>query len=364
MLQRLTNLLSLKKRWDKKRPQIGSTPADVVHRENKWRLLRYRPRPEGLAYSTPLLLVPSLINRHYVLDLMPGRSFAEWLVAQGHDVWCIDWGTPADEDRYLSFDQICDGYIGRAVRRVAREAPGARTHLLGYCLGGTLTTIYAAANGEHLAGHIALAAPVNFHDEGLLSRWTRTSTFDVEKIVEACGNVPWQLMQGAFHLLRPTMNLSKAVYVLDRAWDDRFLDGLVGKETWANDNVCFPGAAYRRYIEELYRDNLLIKGEFSLAGRPVRLGDITNPTLALAFEHDHIVPADSAGALIEHISSEDKELMRLPGGHVGAVVSRKAKEHLWPIISTWLAERDQQPEDKRKEKEETTSHREARHALH
>jgi polyhydroxyalkanoate synthase subunit PhaC len=341
MLQRLTNLLSLKKRFDQKRPEIGSTPADVVHRENKWRLLHYRPRPEGLAFGTPLLLVPSLINRHYVLDLMPGRSFAEWLVAQGHDVWCIDWGTPADEDRYLSFDQICDGYIGRAVRRVARQAPGAKTHLLGYCLGGTLTAIYAAAHGEHLAGHIALAAPVNFHDDGLLSRWTRTSTFDVQKIVEACGNVPWQLMQGAFHLLRPTMNLSKAVYVLDRAWDDQFLDGLVAKETWANDNVSFPGEAYRRYIEELYQDNALVRGEFSLGGRPVHLGDITNPTLALAFEHDHIVPSDSAGALIEHISSEDKELMRLPGGHVGAVVSRKAKEHLWPIISGWLAERDE-----------------------
>src|SRR5262245_11570944 len=79
---------------------LGATPADVVHHENKWRLLRYRPRPEGLAFRSPLLLVPSLINRHYVMDLVPGKSLCEYLVAEGHDVYMIDWGTPGDEDRY------------------------------------------------------------------------------------------------------------------------------------------------------------------------------------------------------------------------------------------------------------------------
>ncbi|QDG50271.1 alpha/beta fold hydrolase [Persicimonas caeni] len=340
MLKRLTNLLTLKRRSREKQPEIGSTPADVVHRENKWRLLHYRPRTEGPAYKTPILLVPSLINRHYVLDLMPGRSFAEWLVGQGHDVYCIDWGTPTGEDRYLTFDDVCETYLGRAVRKVARSSETGKTHLLGYCLGGTLTTIYAAKHQEYLAGHIALAAPINFHDDGLLSRWTRTETFDVDKLVEANGNVPWQLMQGAFHLLRPTMNLSKAVYLVDRAWDDQFLDGFVAKETWANDNVSFPGEAYRRYIDELYIGNKLIAGEFALGGTPVRLEDIENPTLVLAFEHDHIVPADSAAVLVDEISSDDKEVMRLPGGHVGAVVSRKAAEHLWPIIGQWLADRD------------------------
>lgn len=346
MINRLWNLLTLKKRAKEKQPEIGSTPADVVHRENKWRLLHYRPKshrtsPEGAEYKTPILLVPSLINRHYVLDLMPGRSFAEWLVAKGHDVWCIDWGTPADEDRYVSFDDVCETYLGRAVRKVARTSDSGKTHLLGYCLGGTLTTIFAAKHQEHLAGHIALAAPIDFHDDGLLSSWTRTGSFDVEKIVDACGNVPWQLMQGAFHLLRPTMNLSKAVYLVDRAWDDQFLDGFVAKETWAGDNVSFPGQAYLRYIKELYQDNKLISGEFALGGTPVHLEDIENPTLVLAFKHDHIVPLESAGVLVDKISSKDKELMELPGGHVGAVVSRKASERLWPIISGWLAERDE-----------------------
>jgi hypothetical protein len=100
--RRLRNLLGLLTR---PKPVVGATPADAVYSENKWRLLRYRPRPAsegGLAYRTPVLLVPSLINRHYVLDLQPGRSFAAWLVARGHDVFIVDWGTPTDEDRYLA----------------------------------------------------------------------------------------------------------------------------------------------------------------------------------------------------------------------------------------------------------------------
>ena len=87
--------------------------------------MRFRPRAQGSAFKTPLLLVPSLINRHYVLDLMPGKSFAEYFVAQGHDVWCIDWGTPGDEDRYVTFDDVCDQIIGR-VRKTGAIDNGQR----------------------------------------------------------------------------------------------------------------------------------------------------------------------------------------------------------------------------------------------
>ena len=139
--RRWRNLLGMVKR---PKPVVGATPADVVHRENKWSLLRYRARPEGVAYATPVLLVPSLINRHYVLDLQPGRSIAEALVARGHDVFIIDWGTPGPEDRLLSFDTITDTYLGRAIRVAAQHGARAKAHVLGYCLGGTLAVVHAA----------------------------------------------------------------------------------------------------------------------------------------------------------------------------------------------------------------------------
>lgn len=321
------------------RERVGKTPHDVVHRENKWRLIRYRARREGILHATPIVMVPSLINRHYVLDLMPERSFVEYLVARGHDVFIIDWGTPTAEDRYLDFDTICDQYIARAIRRACRLAQSEKAHLMGYCLGGTLAVIHAAVRPERIATLSLLAAPIDFHDDGPLSVWTRSKTFDVGAIVDGTGNVPWQLMQGAFVMLRPTLNLTKAVTLLDRLWDDDKLDSFFGLETWGNDNVSFPGACYQRYIEELYRNNALLEGTFTLSGQPVRLEAITCPLLNITFKHDSIVPYESAAVLSERIRSTDAELLRLPGGHVGAVVSRKAAQGLWPKMATFWEER-------------------------
>jgi polyhydroxyalkanoate synthase len=319
---------------------VGTTPNDVVYQENKWSLLRYRARPEGLAHQTPILLIPSLINRHYVLDLMPGKSFIEYLVKEGFDVYCIDWGTPKAEDRYVTFDDIVDVAIGRAIRRTARNAPQKKAHVLGYCMGGTLAAIHGAAHPEHIASFIALAAPIRFDDGGLLARWTNSKGFSVDALIDGTGNVPWQLLQGAFHMLRPTLPLAKTVNVIDRAWNDEFLDGFFALEAWGNDNVALPGEFYRRYITELYQQNLLITGRFTLSGKTIDLKGFTAPTLAISFQNDNIVPASSASALLELIGATEKEHLDLPGGHVGAVVSKHAARALWPQLSSFFARHD------------------------
>lgn len=331
----LDSLLALIRRAPRGLPPVGQTPHEVAWAENKWRLLRFTPRERR--YGTPVLLVPSLINRWYVLDLGPGRSFIEHLVAQGHEVLCVDWGTPGAEDRYLTWDDIGGRYLGRAVRIAARQT--GRTHLLGYCLGGTLTTAYAAAFPEGIASLTALAAPVDFEHAGMMAAWTRTPTFDVRALVAAFGNVPWPLMQASFQLLRPTLGASKLVALLDRAWDDEFLDGFLATERWSNDNVSFPGACYARYIEELYRQNRLCAGTFTVCGRPARLPDLRCPLLVVAFAEDHIVPLASARPLVERAGSRDKQLLVERGGHVGAVVSRKAAGRLWPALHTFWAQR-------------------------
>jgi poly[(R)-3-hydroxyalkanoate] polymerase subunit PhaC len=338
-------MLRVFERLAKAKQQVGQTPADVVHRENKWRLLRYRARPEGREYRTPIVMIPSLINRHYVLDLMPGKSFVEWLVGRGYDVFMIDWGTPGDEDRYLSFDDVCDRYIARALRVATQLASqeGAeveRAHLLGYCLGGTLAAIHAAVRPERVASLTLLAAPVGFRDDGLLARWSRTRSFDLDALVGAFGNAPSRLLQASFQLLRPTLGLSKMVGVLDRYWDDAFLDGFAALETWGSDNVSFPGGVYRTYIQGLYREDGLVNRSFRLGGERVDLGNIRCPSLVVTFEHDNIVPLESAAPAMDLIGAEDKTQLHLHGGHVGAVVSRKAAKGLWPQLDAWWAERD------------------------
>ena len=346
----IDSIIALVKRVPKGQPEVGMTPHSVVWTENKWRLLRFGPGgrsesgrlhsgPPQPRFKTPVLLVPSLINRWYVLDLGTGRSLIEWLVAQGHDVFCIDWGTPGAEDRYLTWDDFAGRYIGRAVRVTSRFGSSGDVHLLGYCLGGTLAASYVAAFPDRIASFLALAAPIDFEHAGIMALWTRTPTFDVASIFEAFGNVPWPLMQASFNMLRPTLRLAKTVSLLDRAWDDEFLESFLATERWGHDNVSFPGACYVRYIEELYRRNMLMRGGFTVAGRPAELHAIKCPVLALAFGDDHIVPLASAAPLVDRVSSTDKQLVVQQGGHVGAVVSRKAADRLWPVLSTFWAER-------------------------
>jgi polyhydroxyalkanoate synthase len=313
------------------RASIGTTPSDVVLIEHHMRLVRYRGRG-----GPPIVLVPSLINRHYVLDLLPGRSLVAFLLEAGFDVFTIDWGTPGGEARYEELDSYCDRYIARAVRRAARIARTESVHVLGYCLGGTLAAIFAALHPERVRSLVLLAAPIRFAGSGLLSAWTNTKAFDAGAVARAFGNIPWPLMQASFHLLRPTLALEKAIQLVDKAEDDSFLEGFLAVEAWSNDNVSFPGRAYERYIEELYRRDLLVSGELVVSGRRIDLSAIRCPSLVVTFEHDHIVPADNAAAILGRTSGRE-ERIHLSGGHVGAVVSRRAGSTLFGPVTRWLA---------------------------
>ena len=335
-----TRLLRLAQMPSLPKPPVGTTPADVVWTENKLRLLRYRPRAEGIAQRQPILVVPSLINRHYVLDLMPGKSLVAWLVAEGFDVYCVDWGTPGPEDAWLDLDAIVDGYLGRALRVVSRRSRAhsgdGKVHLLGYCMGGMFTAMLAARDPGRVASLVALAAPIRMAgDPGLLRAWASTSSLDVDGLVAATGLVPWQLLQSAFHMLRPTLQISRIVHLVDRAWRDEFLEGHAAMETWANDNVSLPGAFFSGYIGDIYRNDALARGTLTLGGETCSLSSIVAPTLAVIFRDDHIAPADSCRALLELISSETRECLELGGSHVGGVVSKAASKRLWPKLATF-----------------------------
>ena len=330
----------LSRRLDEAQRPVGQTPSDVVARDGHVRLLRYREGARPRRFKTPVLLVPSLINRHYVLDLLPQRSLIEFLVQAGHDVFLIDWGEPPAEARFLDLDAIAGRIISRALREARRLSGADSVHLLGYCMGGTLTAIHAAAFPEGIASLTALAAPVAFDDAGLLGRFTRTRSFDVHSLVAAFGNVPWPLLQLSFHMLRPTLSLAKGAHLLDRFWEDASLDGFFALERWSNDNVALPGAFYIDYIERLYRGDELMRGTLTLEGRPVRMEALEMPLLVLTFQGDAIVPEACAKPLYERAASADKTLHSLAGGHVGAVVSRAASRGLWPVLSEFWATRD------------------------
>jgi polyhydroxyalkanoate synthase len=318
-------------------PPIGPTPRDTVLTDGTARLYRFRGETAAEP-GLPVLLVPSMINRWYVMDLRPGVSLAASLVDAGLDTWLLDWGVPEDEDRYRTWD---DGVarIARMVRRVKRETGAEKVVLLGYCMGATISSVYAALHPDELAAFINLAGPIDFSHAGLLGALVDRAHFDPEALT-AAGNLPPEMMQSGFVTLRPTGQISKWVALFDRALDPSFREAFAALEKWSNDNIPFPGASYVTYIRELYQDNRLARGEHRVGGRAADLSQIRCPVLTITASRDHICPPKAATALNDLVSSEDEEVLEVPGGHIGAVVGSRAPKKLYPALATWIRERN------------------------
>lgn len=319
------------------KPALAPTPKDAVFRDGTATLYRCRgPAAAGAGGGrAPVLLVPSLINRWYVIDLRKGASICEALVGEGYDVFVLDWGEPRDEDRYLSWDDVL-ARLARMVRRTNALAGASSLGLLGYCIGGTLAAIHTALRPEGVRALVNLAGPIDFSHAGFLGHMTRPRWFDVDAIADA-GNMSAAQMQAGFTQLRPTAQLAKWVTFADKALDPDKRDAFVALETWASDNIAFPAEAYRRYIRELYQENLLVRGEHAVRGERVDLGNVVAPLLTVVTDRDTICPPKAALALAELARSEHKEVLTIPGGHVGAVVGEKAKQKLYPALASFFA---------------------------
>lgn len=316
--------------------QSAPTPRDTVYRDGAMRLMRFRHPPGFKRVGLPMLLIPSMINRWYVVDLRPGASLVEALVDAGLDVFCVDWGVPGDEDRHLTWTDVVRK-VSRAVRRTLRETGAKKLGLLGYCMGGTLTAIHTALEPDTVAALVNLAGPIDFSHGGVLTHMVNPKWFDPEAIVSA-GNLSRFQMQTGFVTLKPTSQVSKWVGLADRMLDTEKREEFFVLETWASDNIDFPGAAYQRYIKDLYQNNELVRGEHRIAGKRIELSSITCPILVVTAKKDHICPPPAAIALATSASSEDTQVYESPGGHVGCVVGHLARTQLYPQLCEWLAQ--------------------------
>jgi polyhydroxyalkanoate synthase len=317
----------------------GQTPKEVIWTKNKAKLYRYEPMVEK-RFPVPILLIYALINRPYVLDLMPGNSLVEYLVSHGFDVYMLDWGTPGDEDKKLSFDDYVLDYIPRAVKKVLRASQAEEITLVGYCMGGTMTAMYAALFPDKpLRNLVLLTAPIDFtpDDMGLFGLMTSEKYLNPDRVVEAFGNVPGDLIDTGNRMVRPVTNyVGTYVTMWDRIMQDKSMDTWLAMSKWVNDGVAFPGEAFRMWIRDFYQQNKLVKGEIKLRGRQVDLSNITCPVLNIAGKKDHICTLPQAEATMKHINSQDKEFFVVDAGHVGLLTGSEAKKVLWPKLFTWL----------------------------
>ena len=319
------------------RPKVGQTPKDVVWRRHKAELWRYRN--DDVAYKPPIVIVHSLVSRSYVLDLYPGNSAVAFLLREGFDVFLLDWGVADEADAGNTLETYADGGIPDAVAAACDVAGTEDVTLLGYCFGGVLSLLSCARHPEMPVRNLVLmATPVDFNGMQAITALVRDGRLDPEDIVEPTGNVPPEVVENAFRLLKPTAEISQYATLWENLWNDEYMEGYQAMGQWTRDHVPFPGAAFRQTVEQLVRRNALMDGSLVLGGRPVDLRQIRCPVLNVMAERDHIVPAPAAEPVPQLVGSDEAEELRLAAGHVGLVAGRAAAKVTLPGIAGWIAD--------------------------
>jgi len=322
------------------RVKKGATPSEVVYEEDHLKLLHYTGNGP-VKHETPLVFVFALVNRPYILDILPNKSVVSHFVKAGFDTYLIDWGTATDADRHLTLDDYVNGYLRNVVRHVCKRSGAAKVSLLGYCMGGTMSAMFTALHPEHVKNLILLAAGIDFSTrEGMLNLWSDAKNFDVDAFVDDVGNCPADFLQSCFSMLSPVRNLlGKPVSLLERMDDARFVEEFLTMEAWINDNVAVPGEVFRDFVKHLYQQNLLVNNQMQVGRQIVDLRRITCPVLNLLATQDTLVPPAQSEPFTELVGSEDTKTIELATGHIGLAMGSAAQRELWPQAVAWLAER-------------------------
>ncbi len=324
--------------------RIAQTPKQVVWTLNKARLFRYIPDPAAESrHRIPLLLVFAIMNRPHVLDLRPGHSFVEYMLRRGYDLYLLDWGAPGPEDRNLTFDDYTLEYLPRVVRKVKALSGVEQFNMLGWCLGALISTMYAALRPDDgLKNLVLLTAPLDFTDKtaGGFIRWTSDKAFDPDRIIDAFGNVPGEMIDYGAKALKPVENfIGTYLNLWDNIDNPKVVESWHAMNTWVRDIIPMAGGAYRQLIRDFYKENRLMAGTLRLRGEQVDLARLTANVLNVIAEGDHITPPCQSEGVLDRIGSRDKEVFRVRGGHIGIMAGSGAERTTWPHIDQWLAAR-------------------------
>ena len=325
--------------------QVGCSLKEAVWSCGKSTLYRYAPLV-ARSRSRPLLICFALVNRPYVLDLQPERSLVRRLLEAGLDVYLIDWGDPDDADRHIGLEEYIEAHLGGCIRHLRAQRGGERLDLLGVCQGGVLSLCYAALHPDAVANLITLTTPVDFHTpDNLLAKWVRGLD---TALLERCGNVPGELLNGLFLALMPLrLTQQKYVRLLTSRPDQRTVEDFVRMEKWIFDSPPQNAAALAQFVRWFYQENRLARDTLAIGNRRVSLQEIRAPLLNLYALEDHIVPASASKALGDYIGSRDYTGCAIATGHIGMYVSRSAGAEVPGRIIPWLAQRTETARDAR-----------------
>ncbi len=300
---------------------VACTPGRVIHRNRLAELIQYRPTTAE-TQREPVLLVPAWIMKYYILDLSPHNSLVKALVDQGYTVFALSWKNPGPEDRDISMADYAHLGLDAALDAIAQVLPDTGVHALGYCLGGTLTAMGAAAlartRPRALRSLTLLAAQTDFSDPGELG------LFIDEGQVELLDNIMWRQgvlqarqMKGSFQMLRSQ----------DLIWSYRLVNYLLGERApvsdlmaWNADGTRLPYRMHSEFLHTLFLDNALARGQARLDGHRLQLSDIRVPIFNVGAVQDHVVPWRSAFKL-QALTEAEQTFVLTAGGHNTGIVN-------------------------------------------
>ncbi|BBM85422.1 3-oxoacyl-ACP reductase FabG [Candidatus Uabimicrobium amorphum] len=307
---------------DPEKTKVGFSPRNLVWKKDKYQLFHY-PAVNPKKNTTPVLIVYSLINKPYILDLLPGCSFIEYLTKEGLDVYLIDWGEPDYDDRKITLDHLISPVISGAVDFVVEYSKSEKVSILGHCIGGILATLYAARYPEKVERLVTLTTPISGTDGGIVGLWAHL--LPTEQILQTFGNMPAKLIRYTFIGLKPyyeVIRWKKFYENLDKM-NEQAMTAFCAVDKWINDNIDVPGEVFRKFILEIYQENRLSKGQTNINGKNVSLANITCPLYNVIAEDDWIVTPPSAKVLNDNVASEVNIQKIIPGQHLSIIFHPK-----------------------------------------
>lgn len=318
------------------RDAVNRTPSEVIPMKGRFEVHHYKT-DSPQKFRTPILVVGSLINRHYILDLLPQTSVIRQFQQLGFDVYATDWRMPTAKEERMSLASYAHDYLENAVDKV-EEITGSRNIILfGYCWGGILSLIYSALHSRNVKSLILHATPADFDKSPtVLESWIKE--FDVKKFVNVFGNIPSSFLNIAFWLRNPLEASSKYLFYFSQSRSANEITQFLAVESWLYDSVPIIGKAFEQIVNDIYKNNLLIQNKMRLGNDLIDLKKITMPVLNIVGTNDDLVSAESSRTITDVISSNDKKTLEFPTGHVGLCISKTAHKKLWPEVGKWLKE--------------------------
>lgn len=317
------------------RDNLNRTDSESIEMNGQYHLLHYKSKKSN---KTPILIVYSLINRHYILDLLPKISVVQHFINKGFDVYATDWETPTIFDKDMTLEKYIHEYVENSVKKIQEITGFKKITLFGYCWGGILSLIYTTMHPETVKNLVLHATPLDLEKpDTVIEKWTKQINLDI--MIEELGNVPGQLLNFAFIMRNPLESVLKYpnYFKKPRSLDE--IQQFMAIEMWLYDSRPITGKVYKEIIKKIYQKNQLIHNKMKVGGKFVDLNKLTMPVLNIVGQNDDLVPSDSSKYVMCHIPSTDKELIEYPTGHVGLCISKKAHEELWPRVTEWITKR-------------------------